>query len=191
MAIAEQPTDREPKPLRWTKSEYYRLGEMGFFENKRVELIEGEIIEMQPIGGEHVRAVNVGNRVLSRAFGEGFYVSVQNPLDLGEDTEPMPDLAVIAGDPAASAEVPATAALIVEVADSSVRYDRTRKARVYARAGIADYWIVNLVDRTLEVYRQPGADGYADPRVYRPGDTVAPLAAPEATLAVADLLPPP
>lgn len=190
MAIAEQPLVREPGPLRWTKAEYYRLGETGFFQGKRVELIEGELIEMQPIGGEHIRGVNVGNRVLSRAFGESFFISVQNPFDVGEDAEPMPDLAVIAGDPATSAEVPSTAALIVEIADSSVRYDRTRKARVYARAGIADCWIINLVERVLEVYRQPQASGgYADVRTYRPGDTIAPLAVPEAAIAVADLLP--
>lgn len=190
MAIAEAPVVHEPRPLRWTKTEYYRLGETDFFAGRRVELMGGEIIEMQPIGVGHLKAVNLGNRALGRAFGDAFYVSVQNPFDAGGDSEPIPDLAALAGDPGDLEAVPTTAALIVEVADSSLRYDRTTKVTLYARAGIADYWLVNLVERVLEVHRQPQASGgYADVRVYRAGETISPLAAPEAVIAVADLLP--
>ena len=197
MPLAEPPAPAlppfllgEPKPLRWTKRQYYQIGDLGLLDNKRVELIEGEIIEMQPVGGEHIRGVNVGNRVLGRAFGDAFFVSVQNPFDVSDDIEPQPDLAVIAGDPAALAEAPSTAALIVEVSDSTLRYDRTTKTRLYARAGVPEYWIVNLVDRVLEVYRQPqSSGGYADVRLCRPGETLTPFAAPQAVIAVADLLP--
>ena len=196
MAIAEQPPVCEPKPLRWTKAEYYRLGEMGFFEGKRVELIDGEIIEMQPVGVSHVRVVNLGTQVFSRVFGDGFTLSVQNPFDLGDDRESYPDIAILAGEPREMTSHPANAVLIVEVADSSLEYDRTTKASLYARAGVADYWIVNLQDNVLEVRRrpiplpeQPFGFGYADSSIWRAGDTVAPLAAPQTEVAVADLLP--
>lgn len=196
VATAERPLVHEPQALRWTKAEYYRMGEAGLFEGKRVELIDGEIIEMQPVGVRHVRAVNLASRALARIFGDAFTVSVQNPFDIGDNREPQPDLAVIAGDPRVLEAHPTAAALLVEVADSTLFYDRGHKASLYARAGIGDYWIVNLVDNVLEIRRrpapmpeQPFGFGYADINLRRAGDTVAPLAAPQIPVAVADLLP--
>ena len=122
---------------------------------------------------------------------------VQGPLDLGEISEPEPDVAVIAGNVRDYTDAhPTTAALIVEVADTSLAYDRTTKASLYAKAGIADYWIVNLIERQLEVHRYPTSDaarlygfGYAEITVLTAAESVVPLAMPQASIAVADLLP--
>lgn len=189
MAIFEQPVS-EPQPLRWTKSEYYRMGELGLFESKRVELIDGEIIEMQPIGVRHVRAVALASEAVRRAFGGGFWLSVQNPFDVGGASDPQPDIAVLPGDPRLLAAHPTTAALLIEVSDATLRYDRTTKAALYARAGIGDYWVINLVNNVLEVYRQPNpvAGVYAAVQELPTGESIAPLGAPHAVIAVADLL---
>lgn len=196
MTIAEQPPVNEPKPLRWTKAEYYRLGEMGFFDGKRVELIDGEIIEMQPIGVRHLKAVVLVADALRRVFDLGFFISVQNPMNVGDGSDPQPDVAVFVGDVRELTDAPTQPVLVVEVADSSLDYDRVTKGSLYARAGISDYWIVNLVESVVEVRRrpvpmpgQPFGFGYADISIRRVGDTIAPLAAPNAIIAVADLLP--
>jgi Uma2 family endonuclease len=117
-------------------------------------------------------------------------------LDLGRVSVPDPDVAVIPGAPTPAGDYPTTALLVVEVSDTTLRHDRGRKARMYARAGIADYWIVNLVDGQVEVHREPLYNPAKRPRyqytritVVRPGDVLSPLAAPTGSIAVADLLP--
>ena len=182
---------------RWTKAEYYRLGELGFFHGKRVELIEGRLMVQSPQNSLHAGAVRSITKLLVRLLPDEYLVSVQLPLDIGQTTEPEPDFAISEGD---SQEFfafhPTTAVLIIEVADSSLSYDRNRKGSLYARAGIADYWIVNLVDNRLEVYRDPIPDPteryghrYATHVDLVPPATISPLAFPGIVIPVASLLP--
>lgn len=178
-----------PEPRRWTKDEYYRMAALGLFDGIHVELIEGRIIEMSPQLSPHAATVGIVARALEVAFGPGCIARRQTPIDLGE-SEPEPDVAIVVGsDRDYVAAHPKTARLVVEVSESSLSYDRNDKASLYARAGIADYWIVNLQDRQLEVHRNPVGDTYADVTILREADSVTPLAAPQATIAVADLLP--
>jgi Uma2 family endonuclease len=170
---------------------------LGFFHGQRVELIEGKLVVLSPQNAAHANMVEYLSDVLRDLVGSGYRVRVQLPLDLGQTTEPEPDFAVVAGiaRPNASAH-PTTALLIVEVSDTTVSYDRRRKGSLYARAGIADYWIVNLVRRQLEVYRAPIPDAsrpyghrYSSRSDLLPGSSVSPLAFPNVTLAIADIFP--
>ena len=179
-------------------SRYDRLTELGWFDDQRVELIEGKVIRMPAQAEPHVAAIGRAVRVVLPIFGQGFYVRVQAPLVQGRYSKPEPDLAVVRGSEAEylAHGTPTTALLVIEVSEATLDQDRGRKAAIYARSGIADYWIVNLVDRQLEVHRDPVADPkhrfrfrYADVRIVKPPGVVAPLAAPHASIAVADLLP--
>jgi Uma2 family endonuclease len=182
---------------RWTKEEYYRLGELGFFHGQRVELIEGDLMVQSPQGPLHANEVDRVFRRLDCAFGAGYWVRAQLPIDLGQPSEPEPDVSVVTGSSADYVQAhPTTAVLLVEVSDSTLGYDRGRKASLYARAGIQDYWIVNLVDRQIEVYRDPVPDPtqhyvyrYSNQSIVVPPGTVTPLALPSATIPAADLLP--
>ncbi|MFA0742079.1 MAG: hypothetical protein DFNUSKGM_002199, partial [Candidatus Fervidibacter sacchari] len=139
---------------KFSKDEYYRMAEMGFFNGQRVELIDGEVILMSPQEASHATAVGLVADTLQSVFSDGFIVRVQQPLDLGEAHEPEPDVAVVPGkrrDYATSH--PKTAVLIVEVALTSVDYDRNVKSSLYAKAGIPEYWLLNLRERRLEVFR--------------------------------------
>jgi Uma2 family endonuclease len=191
-------TTNEPTLIRWTREEYYKLAETGVFDGRRVELIRGQIFEMSPQKSEHAAVVTQVDDVLRPVFAPaGCCIRVQCPLELGQDSDPEPDIAVVTGRPLDYVQAhPTTAALIVEVAETTLASDRTRKASLYAAAGIADYWIDNLIDRQLEIYRDPVPDeaqpygfGYASVTIYTATDAVSPLAAPHATVAVADLLP--
>ena len=191
------PLSTEPQVHLWTRNEYYKMAEVGLFEGKHVELIEGQVIEMTPTGSLHATAVALAARRLEKAFGAGYFVRWQMPLVVTQNTELEPDLAIVRGDVRDYKDShPTTAALIVEVADSSLLHDRTKKAEIYARAGIADYWILNLNDRQLEVHRNPQASsiepsgfGYRDVTVLTENDVVGPLGAPQEIIAVEDLLP--
>jgi Uma2 family endonuclease len=183
---------------RWTRKEFYRLLDLNFFLGQRVELIEGEILVMASQKNFHAIAITLTEDALRAAFGPGYWVRVQMSLDLTPYSVPDPDLAVIAGSVRYNCSVdnPTTALLIVEVSLTTLRYDRGRKASLYARAGIEDYWIVNLVNRQLEVRRDPVPDssqrygyGYAQLTTLQPSDVATPLVAPSARIAVADLLP--
>lgn len=197
MAVAIPPYQR-----RWTRAEYERLVTLGLFDGQRIERLEGEIIEMGPMLGPHAVALGLMIDALTPWVGRGAILRPQMPLALGDDptgrdSDPEPDIALVAGhwrDFAATH--PTTALLIVEIADSSLAYDRTRKTRAYARARVADYWIVNLVDRQVEIYRrpepEPGMDGawrYGEQSIAGLGDRVSPLARPRAIIAVRDVLP--
>jgi len=182
----------------WTRKEYDTLVKSGFFnEDEPIELLGGQLIVAEPKGSPHSTAVALTAEALRLAFGPGWLVRVQDPIALDAESEPEPDVAVVPGRARDYlAEHPARPALLVEVAESSLAFDRGHKGSLYARAGIADYWIVNLVDAVLEVYRAPALDRsaefgwrYLDVQALRPVATVAPLARPDVTVAVADLLP--
>lgn len=187
------PTDPGPRPFRFTREQYYRMGELGFFDRRHVELIRGEIVLMSPVKEPHVASVSLTTDVLKAAFGAGYYVRVQAPLNLGA-TDPEPDVAVVPGRPRDYAAPPTTALLVVEVSDTSLHYDTTTKAEEYATAGVTDYWVVDLVGRQLHVFRNPtpipdGGAAYRDKTTLAPTDTVSPLAAPTASVTVTELLP--
>jgi len=188
-----------PKPTvrRWSREEYYRMAESGFFQDQRVELIDGEVLEMAPQGSGHFACVCLCNDAARRCFGSSHVVRVQGPLGVGKGSDPEPDIAVVSGNPRdyVGKSHPSTALLVIEVSDTSLEFDRTSKAGLYASAGIRDYWIVNLTDRCVEVYRNPVPDAaakfgfrYADGSVYSAQDLVKPLAA-AGEIAVADVLP--
>ena len=186
----------EPRVHRWTMEEYHQMADLGWFQDRRVELIDGEIMEMPAPRNPHVVSMSVTEDALRAAFGAGFWVRTQSPLNVGPAAEPQPDVAVVTGKPRDYTDHPTTAVLVVEISDATLSYDRNHKGGLYARAAIADYWIVNLINRRLEVYRNPVADaaqpfgfGYSARTTHDPGDVVAPLAAPTAPVAVADLLP--
>jgi Uma2 family endonuclease len=176
---------------RWTREEYERLVEQGFFHpEEKIELVDGVILEMSPQSRRHAMGVLLIHGALSPLFSEGFHIQSQMPMALGSDSEPEPDLAVIPGGPLDYPDAhPSEAVLIVEVADSSLLRDR-KKASLYARAEIPEYWLENLVDGCLEVYREPKDGTYTSRRVLHAGESVSPLSRPEARIPVANLLPP-
>jgi Uma2 family endonuclease len=182
----------------WTRQEYDELIKSGFFdEDEPIELLGGQLIVAEPKGSPHSTAVALAAEALREAFGPGWLVRVQDPVALDAESEPEPDVAVVPGRARDYlAAHPARPALLVEVAESSPAFDRGHKGSLYARAGVTDYWIVNLVDEVLEAYRRPALDRsaefgwrYLDVQALRPGTTIAPLARPDVTVAVADLLP--
>jgi Uma2 family endonuclease len=181
---------------RWTRQEYDRLIDLDVLhEDDPIELVAGRLVVAEPQRDPHARAVELVAEALRSVFGGGWRIRVQLPLALGLDSEPEPDVSVVCGTPRdAPAGHPLTADLVVEVADSSLRLDRGPKARVYARAGITDYWIVNLVDRMVEIHREPVGEGrrrwrYSSLSAARPGESATPLAAPASRIPVDDLLP--
>ena len=180
-----------PRTRLWDRDEYERMIETGILgPEDRVELLEGEIVEMSPERSRHATAVDLALACLRAAFGPGFTIRVQHPLSLGDRSEPEPDLAVVEGGPRDYTDRhPSGAALVVEVADTSLEHDRVRKARIYARAGIPEYWIVNLAEERLEIHRDPGPEGYRSRTISGRPDSVAALAASLASIAVSDLLP--
>ena len=174
---------------RFTRGEYQRMGDLGLFPT-RVELIEGAVYDMSPQKSAHAGVVSLVEEALRAAFGAGFYVRVQMPLALGDDSEPEPDVAVVPGSPREYlAEHPRTALLVAEVADASLRHDRGRKLPLYARNGIPEALLVDLTRQTVEVHREPSPEGYRSRAVLGRGDILTPLARATAKIAVADLLP--
>src|SRR5919109_2157297 len=144
---------------RWRRVEYQRLVDVGAFDREPLELIGGQLIVAEPKGSEHAAAVDMAYVALLAAIPAGWTVRGQNPVALDDESAPEPDLAVVAGPPADFRHAhPTRPALVIEVAESSLQFDRVTKGSLYARAGIVDYWIVNLEDRVVEVYRDPGPD---------------------------------
>ncbi len=193
---SQQKPAAAPRTKRWTRKEYYRLFDLGFFEGKRVELIEGEILEMPAMSSPHAVALGLTHEALRMAFGAGYWIRDQAPLHLGPRSEPEPDVAVVAGEPRDYQHHPTSALLVVEISSRTLYYDRGRKARLYAKAGLGDYWIINLLDNQLEVLRDPQPDpqrvgryAYAAKTVLKTTDFVTPLAVPNARVAIRDLLP--
>lgn len=182
---------------RWKRVEYERLVDLGVFEGDRVELIGGQLMVAEPQDAYHASAISAADYAVRAVLPPGWIVRTQAPVSLDDESEPEPDLVVVPGRPADYRHAhPTRPVLAIEVSESSLDFDRRRKAGLYARAGIQDYWIVNLVDRALEVYRDPGPDPAADYGWrYRAVTTLAPpavavpLAFETARIAVADLLP--
>jgi len=180
---------------RWTRKEYDQAIAAGIFrEDEPIELIAGRLIVAEPKHPPHAVATELTAAALRTAFGSGWTVRIQEPVALDASSEPEPDVAVVRGEPRDYlAGHPAHPVLVVEIADSSLRLDRGLKARRYARARLADYWIVNLVDRVVEIHRDPRLEGrrwtYTARHIVRPGETLSPLAEPHVTIAVSDLLP--
>lgn len=177
-----------PRPVRWTCAEFHRVGDMGVFEGRRAMLINGVILEEGPMNPPHAITLELVETAIRAAFGAGWRIRSQSPLVLGQDLDPEPDFAVIAGTPRGSAGHPTTADLVIEVADTSLDFDTNDKRLLYARAGIREYWVVDINGRRLLVYRDPQAGDYATQQALGLADAVAPLALPTAVVRVADLL---
>jgi Uma2 family endonuclease len=182
---------------RWQRAEYERLVDLGVFQGEPVELVGGQLVVAEPQGAYHASTVSTADYALRAVLPPGWIVRLQAPVSLDDESEPEPDLVVVAGRPADyRAAHPAHAVLAVEVAESSLAFDREQKGSLYARAGIEDYWIVNLSDGVLEVYRDPEPDAtaahgwrYRSGAILAPPAVVVPRAFPSIEIAVADLLP--
>lgn len=176
-----------PRPLRWTCAEFHRFGDRGAFEGRRAMLIDGVIFEEGPMNPPHAITLGLVEAALRAVFGTGWWLRNQCPLVLGLDLDPEPDLAIVRGGPRDYADHPATAQLVVEVADSSLDFDTNEKRLLYATAGIPEYWVVDINGRRLLVFRDPQAGDYATQLVFAPGDNVTPTGTTGAVL-VDDLL---
>src|SRR5437016_8061242 len=183
---------------RWTRAEYDRLIDVGvFLPDERLELLGGELVVSQPQGSAHYTAIGLVKDALRVAVQPGWLVRSQGPIELDDESEPEPDVAVTPGDRRSySRRHPSRPVLVVEVAESSLAFDREHKGGLYARAGLDDYWIVNLVDRVLEIYRDPGPDPsvlygwrYWSVTTLTPAAFAVPLAFASSRIAVTDLLP--
>ena len=182
----------EPTERLWTREEWDRLVEIGFFEGERLELIEGRIIQMSPQRVPHRTAIEVVDHYVRRAFPEGYRICSQLPFRTADGSEPEPDFAVVAGDdPRAARQHPTSAVLIIEISDTTLRQDR-KKARLYAVTKVPEYWIINLVARNMEVYREPrtkkGIAAYQSSRTLKEQEEITPLHA-SLPVKIADLLP--
>jgi Uma2 family endonuclease len=177
-----------PRERTFTVDEYHRMARAGILgEDERVELIDGRIVEMNPIGPGHLWSVNRLNRIFARQ--DGVLVSVQNPIRLDQSSEPEPDLAVIRADAAQDhTPGPADVLLVIEVADSSLGYDRQVKASLYARAGIPELWIADLGGERVESHRDPSAAGYRTVHLFLRGERISPLFAYELSIEVDEIL---
>jgi Uma2 family endonuclease len=183
---------------RWSRVEYERLIEKGIFRpGERLELIDGELVVREPQASRHATGVGLVAEALRQAFGPGWDVRIQLPVALDDASEPEPDVAVVPGVPRDYRDAhPSRPVLVVEVAQASLAFDREHKASLYARAGVSDYWLLNLIDYALEVYRQPEPSpsalygwNYRTVESLGPSAVVSPLAVPSARIRVADLLP--
>lgn len=175
------------RPLR--RVEYEKLVELGAFEDERLELLYGTLVEMTPQGARHSECVRRLNEQFSRLLAGRAVVQVQAPFAASAESEPEPDLAIVPRGDYWRGH-PSQALLVVEVADSSRAKDRSLKARLYAEAGVPEYWIVDLVGRTLEVMTEPAAGRYQSEQTLREGDVARPRALEDIALSVSDLLPP-
>lgn len=177
---------------RFTVEDYYRMAEAGILtEDDRVELLDGEVVEMTPIGSRHAACVDRLTRLLASAVGDRAIVRVQNPIRLGRHSEPQPDLALLRPRPDFYAQAhpgPEDVLLVVEVADTSVESDRGVKVPLYARAGISAAWLVDLAGERVVVHTAPAPEGYRTVHEARPGGRLRLDGLPGLDLAVADVL---
>jgi Uma2 family endonuclease len=186
-----------PAPYRWTLDAYRELGSMRLFDGLKTMLIYGKILVMALPAPPHNLSLGLAEDWLKAVFSTGYHVRNQMALDIGTENDPGPDLAVVEGTRRDYADRQATTALlVVEVADTSLFLDTTTKVELYATAGVPEYWVIDLANRQLLVFRDPevlpaglGATTYRTLLTYSPTDSVSPLAAPHASVKVADLLP--
>ena len=165
----------------WTVKEYHRMAEAGIFdEDERVELLEGKIIWMSAIGTAHRSAVGRTNKYLQKHLGDSnkAWISIQDPIKLDDYSEPEPDIAVVKIDPLDYADhhpTPDEIYLVIEVADTTFKKDCETKGKAYAAAGIIDYWVLDVINRQLHVFRKPSENGYKSEVVLNENDSIAPL----------------
>lgn len=184
------PSDLASEPIRPLKrSEYNRLGADGSFERERVELLFGMVVEMTPIDPEHQASAYFVRRIVERAIGDRATVREGNPFAASDISEPEPDVMVVPMEDYWK-EHPSQAYLVVEVARSSLRRDQGIKLKLYGLAEVDEYWIVNHVDETVEVYRDAHDGKWRTKATYRRGDTITMLKFPDVSVAVAEVLPP-
>ena len=176
---------------RFTRDAFERMAEAGVLPpDARVELIDGELIDMSPQGSRHYTVIQHLSATLKASIPDGVHVRAQGPLDLGERNLPEPDVAVVKGSTQDFAKAhPSSALLVIEVADTTYRFDSTTKLALYARSGIPEYWIVNLNEQQIEVYSDPSGSAYNARRTYSADTSFAPIFAPSARLTAADVLP--
>jgi Uma2 family endonuclease len=181
-------------PLRlFTVAEYHRMADAGIFtEDDRVELIEGEVVAMSPIGPRHAACVKkLAALVRDRTSSHALVVGVQDPVRLSDSSEPLPDISVLRPREDFYAEDhpgPADVLILIEVADASVMYDRSTKLPVYARSGIAEVWLVDLVKNIVDLYSSPGPNAYAKQERFERGALVLSRSLPELAIAVNEIL---
>ena len=191
---AQMETLAPPETRKFTVEEYYRMADVGILQpDEKVELINGEIIVMSPMGNPHATGVRRLERVWHNAVGNAAIVSGQCPIRLGEYADLEPDVAILryreddyAGKPPGGEDV----LLIIEVSETSLAYDRGTKADIYARFNIPETWVMNLPEDCIESFTGPGPNGYANHTIYRRGDRISPSTLPDVEFAVEDLLPP-
>jgi Uma2 family endonuclease len=181
-----------PVKHRFSVKDYYRMAETGVLRpDARVELLDGEIIDMAPIGPFHGSVVNRLTRLFVLLSKNRWLLSSQNPLRLNDDSEPEPDVMLLkpsADDYASRHPQPEDVYLLVEVSDSSLAIDVEKKLPLYGRAGVAEVWIVNLEDGVIEIYREPIFNGYGSKTILQAGEQARPLAFPDTAADVAELL---
>jgi Uma2 family endonuclease len=199
--MTAKPPPVPPRPFRFTRDQYLEMDRLGYFNHKRVELIYGEIIEMSPVNWPHALCVGLLGDVLPSAFGAGYWVSLQQPFWIPNTLPaslPQPDATVIPGSRRAYTDHPTVAALLVEVSSDTLSYDLTTKAEMYATAAVSEYWVLDVENRQLHVFRDPqplplptdlAATAYRTHLTLLPTDRVSPLAVPSASILVSDLLP--
>jgi len=185
----------DPKLRHWSKSEYHEMAELGWFRGQRAELIDGEIVVLSPQKFEHGRVADRATEKMRELFGASFWVRMQLPLDLGPNSEPEPDVSVVTGRREDYHDHPKQAVLVIEVSDTTLSFDRGEKAGLYARAGVQDYWILDLVHRQLHIHRDPIPDPtqanwftYGSIETFQGSDVVAPLNLPAGRVRVSELL---
>ena len=184
-----------PAQKRWTVAEFHRVFAAPDLKVERPYLVHGVVWEQGPMNAPHATVLTIATPVMNLLVSERDYLRIQQPLVLSLDTDPQPDFAIVPGSPRDHLRKhPSTAALVVEVSDTTLFEDSTTKAELYATAGIPEYWIIDLNANVLKVLRDPqpiaaGGVAYRTVLQYGPGDTVASLAEPERPIRIADLLP--
>ncbi|MGI2906322.1 Uma2 family endonuclease [Tolypothrix sp. VBCCA 56010] len=189
-----QNTDTSLNLRLWTVADYHRMAETGILdEDERVELLEGKIIWMSAKGTAHRSAVGRTDYLLKNRLRNRAWVSIQDPIKLNQRSEPEPDVAVVQIDPLDYADhhpTPSEVYLIIEVADSSLKFDCETKGKAYAQAGIADYWVIDVVNRQLYVFREPNEEGYQSKVILGEDARISPLQFADLQIVVLEMLPP-
>ena len=183
----------EPQTHRFTVQQYYQMGAAGIFdEDARVELIEGEIIEMVPVGAAHAAIVDRLTHLFASKVKERAIVRVQNPVRLSDLSEPQPDIALLEFKSDYYSEAhpgPGDILLVIEVADTSLKYDRGRKIPLYAQMGIREVWLIDVSGRSVEVFRAPAGSSYTDIATLPAGEQAAPQALPDIQIGIEEIVP--
>jgi|SRR5262245_7911140 len=195
-AVPPRTVSAPPTRKRFTVAEFHNMWEAGWFDHCKPMLIDGEVFEMAKPGPAHNTALTLADYLFKAIFAAGHVVRIQMPLVLGQTSDPEPDLAVVAGSPRDYSAHPTTALLVIEVADTSLDMDTGAKAQLYAAAGIADYWVIDLNNRLVIVHRNPRPDpgnpigaAYTSVNSLAVGQAICPIAATHASVQVTDLLP--